>query len=36
MEKVVWTQVLIGAIYFSIIAVFTTYFGIREFRNKDI
>ena len=36
MEKVAWNQILIGVIYFSIIVVFTTYSGIRVFRNKDI
>lgn len=36
MEKVAWNQILIGVIYFLIIVVFTTYFGIRVFRNRDI
>lgn len=36
MEKVAWNQILIGVIYFPIIVVFTTYSGIRVFRNKDI
>lgn len=36
MEKVVWKQVFIGIIHFFFIAFFTTYYGIRVFKNKDI
>lgn len=36
MEKVVWNQLLIGMIYFFLIAFITTYYGIMMFKSKDI